>query len=178
MTAKRRSIFPVIPNPLAIFRRQKTERVIPDSPEPLSVVFPEIEDIEDVCYPLARSKFQDPDYIMPALEYHDKSKLEAALGAVKNSYYETLPEIAAALIYYMIKNHPFKDGNKRMGIIALYAFLASNDYMARKPVSEGTTVKLAEFVAASAANRKEKVIGHVARWVEKHFEYKPLLLDT
>jgi death-on-curing protein len=35
---------------------------------------------------------------------------------------------AAALLWSIVKNHPFTDGNKRMGLVAIHIFLLMNGY--------------------------------------------------
>jgi death-on-curing protein len=41
--------------------------------------------------------------------------------------YPTLEAMAAHLAFSLIKNHPFLDGNKRIGILAMMVFLDIND---------------------------------------------------
>lgn len=36
-------------------------------------------------------------------------------------------EMAAAYLFHLVQNHPFFDGNKRVGAVAAYVFLALND---------------------------------------------------
>lgn len=36
-------------------------------------------------------------------------------------------EMAAAYLFHIVQNHPFFDGNKRVGAVAAYVFLALND---------------------------------------------------
>ena len=38
-----------------------------------------------------------------------------------------LCEMAAAYLFHIVQNHPFLDGNKRVGTAAAYVFLALND---------------------------------------------------
>lgn len=51
---------------------------------------------------------------------------DAAVQAVKNSYYETLAEIAASYAVYIVQGHTFLDGNKRTGAAAMLTFLEAN----------------------------------------------------
>jgi len=44
-----------------------------------------------------------------------------------NDLYPTLIDKAAHFVYSLIKNHPFIDGNKRIGVTAMIAFLKSNN---------------------------------------------------
>ncbi|MCL1833497.1 MAG: type II toxin-antitoxin system death-on-curing family toxin [Leptospirales bacterium] len=43
-----------------------------------------------------------------------------------NDLYATLIDKAAHLLFSLIKNHPFFDGNKRIGVTAMIVFLKSN----------------------------------------------------
>lgn len=57
--------------------------------------------------------------------------LESALAAPFQSFGETelypsLPQKAARLCFGLVKNHPFVDGNKRIGAHAMLVFLAVN----------------------------------------------------
>jgi death on curing protein len=52
--------------------------------------------------------------------------VEAAVQSVNNSYYESVPEIAAAYAVYIVQGHVFMDGNKRSGWAALSTFLEAN----------------------------------------------------
>jgi death-on-curing protein len=53
--------------------------------------------------------------------------VEAAVQAVRNSYYESLEELSAAYAVYIVQSHVFMDGNKRTGYAAMLVFLAYND---------------------------------------------------
>lgn len=50
--------------------------------------------------------------------------------------YPTLVEKAAALGFSLIKNHPFVDGNKRVGHAALETYLVLNGYEIAAAVDE------------------------------------------
>ena len=52
--------------------------------------------------------------------------VDAAAQAVKNSYYETLEELAAAYAVYIVQGNVFGDGNKRTGAAAMLTFLRAN----------------------------------------------------
>jgi death on curing protein len=51
---------------------------------------------------------------------------DAAVQAVKNSYYDTAEELAAAYAVYIVQGHVFADGNKRTGVAAMLTFLQAN----------------------------------------------------
>jgi death-on-curing protein len=61
----------------------------------------------------------------------DLGLLESALAAPRATFgggflHGTLPEMAAAYLYHLVRNHPFLDGNKRTGLAATIAFLGLN----------------------------------------------------
>jgi death on curing protein len=56
----------------------------------------------------------------------DQGLLEAALFRPQTGYYPDVIAEAAALWESLTQNHPFVDGNKRMGFAAAYVFLAIN----------------------------------------------------
>jgi death-on-curing protein len=61
----------------------------------------------------------------------DEHLLDSALNAPFQTFggqdlYQTLEEKAAQLAFSLIHNHPFQDGNKRIGIAVMAAFLKSN----------------------------------------------------
>lgn len=61
----------------------------------------------------------------------DRGLLESALGATQatvfgESVFADLVEVAAAYLFYLCKNHPFIDGNKRVGMTSAIVFLRLN----------------------------------------------------
>lgn len=69
----------------------------------------------------------------PGYRVVNMGKLESSLTQpfqiIGNSeLYPTLLDKASILYYLCIKNHPFEDGNKRMGIFSLLLFLYKNGY--------------------------------------------------
>ena len=61
----------------------------------------------------------------------DEGLLESALNTPfqtfdKEELYKTIPAKAAKLCYFIINNHAFVDGNKRIGILTMLVFLEMN----------------------------------------------------
>jgi death-on-curing protein len=75
--------------------------------------------------------------------------------------YPTIADKAAALGYSLIQNHPFVDGNKRIGHAAMEIFLILNGYELRAPVDEQETLILN---IASGMVRRETL----ATWIQNH----------
>jgi len=78
----------------------------------------------------------------------------------KKELYSTIVDKAANLLYLIIKDHPFTDGNKRTASFLFVYFLDKNDYLYResgeKKINDSGLVALALLVAES--NPKEKDI--------------------
>lgn len=75
--------------------------------------------------------------------------------------YPTLEEKAAALGFSLVGNHPFVDGNKRVGHAAVETFLVLNGYELAAAVDEQEQVILQ--LAAGAIGRAEFL-----EWVRAH----------
>ena len=61
----------------------------------------------------------------------DRGLLESAIGAAQatafgQSVFADLVEIAAAYLFYLCRNHPFIDGNKRVGMTSAIVYLRLN----------------------------------------------------
>jgi death-on-curing protein len=58
----------------------------------------------------------------------NQGSLEAAVFRPQTGYYNDLSEEAAALLESLVNNHPFIDGNKRVGFAAMHTFLLLNGF--------------------------------------------------
>jgi death-on-curing protein len=58
----------------------------------------------------------------------NQGALEAAVFRPQTGYYNDLSEEAAALLESLVNNHPFVDGNKRVGFAAMHTFLLMNGF--------------------------------------------------
>ena len=77
--------------------------------------------------------------------------------------YSSLHEKAAALAFSLIQNHPFVDGNKRIGHAAMEVTLLLNGFEIQAGVDEQEQLILG--VASS-----EISCGKLTRWLEQHLE--------
>jgi prophage maintenance system killer protein len=93
--------------------------------------------------------------------------LDALLGNLDQSVfgepaYPTVETKAAHLLYFVIKNHPFADGNKRSGAFLFVDFLARNgrlmDGNDQPVINDIGLAALALLVAESAPDQKETLI--------------------
>jgi len=80
--------------------------------------------------------------------------------------YPTIPEKAAHLLYFLVKDHPFVDGNKRIGAALFLRFLEKNGLLYRidgsPRLSEEALVALTLLVAESPPREKEALVRLIA----------------
>ena len=83
--------------------------------------------------------------------------------------YPSIEEQAAHLLYFIIKNHPFSDGNKRIGAFLFIWFLDKNKHRFKKSgelkINDNALVALALLVAQSNPAEKELMIKLITRFV-------------
>lgn len=72
--------------------------------------------------------------------------------------YESAEEKAAHLLYFMVKDHPFVDGNKRSGAYAFVWFLRQANILDVSRFSPAALTAITVLVAESNSQHKEKVI--------------------
>ena len=75
--------------------------------------------------------------------------------------YPTIEEKAAHLLYFVVKNHPFNDGNKRSGAFSFIWFLQKAGYPFHDKISPETLTVITILIAESNPADKEKMIGIV-----------------
>lgn len=92
---------------------------------------------------------------------------KGTLGNIVQSFggqyvYPSIEEQAAHLLYFIIKNHPFSDGNKRIGAFIFIWFLEKNKHRFKKngevKINDNALVALALLVAQSDPSEKELMI--------------------
>lgn len=62
-------------------------------------------------------------------------------------------EIAAAYLFYLCRNHPFVDGNKRVALATCLVFLSANDLLPNEDLDGDAWEALTLDVAASRLDR-------------------------
>lgn len=79
--------------------------------------------------------------------------------------YESLEEKAAHLLYFMIKNHPFVEGNKRSGAFAFVWFLTKNKIKGLKNINSAALASLTLLVAGSNPKDKDLMIALITQFL-------------
>ncbi|MEK9184359.1 MAG: virulence protein RhuM/Fic/DOC family protein [Patescibacteria group bacterium] len=94
--------------------------------------------------------------------------IEGIVGNVMQSLggkavYPTVEEKAAHLLYFMVKNHPFVDGNKRSGAFAFVWFLRKTKVKAMRNMNPGALTALTLLIAESDPQKKDQMVALVTR---------------
>ncbi|MEI6314241.1 MAG: virulence protein RhuM/Fic/DOC family protein [Syntrophus sp. (in: bacteria)] len=104
--------------------------------------------------------------------------LKGALGAVMQTFggrdvYPGIEEKAANLLYFLIKDHPFVDGNKRIGAALFLWFLEKNEALYRpdgiKRIADTALVAMTLLIAESKPAEKDlltRVLINLINWRE------------
>ena len=81
--------------------------------------------------------------------------------------YPSAEEKAAHLLYFMVKNHPFVDGNKRSGAFAFIWFLRQANILDVSRLTPAALTALTILVAGSNPKDKDKVVGLVLNLIAR-----------
>jgi prophage maintenance system killer protein len=101
----------------------------------------------------------------------NKDAVSGIVGNVFQSFaqqdvYPSIEEKAANLLYFIVKNHPFIDGNKRCGAFSFVWFLKRAGELSAGFTPEALTA-LTLLVAESSPKDKEKLIGVILLLLKK-----------
>ena len=88
-----------------------------------------------------------------------ESALSRPINLFNYSPNATIWEMAASLGYGIINNHPFVDGNKRTGFMAIEMFIYFNKHLFRPDKAEAVAI-----ILSVAAGEMEE--DQLARWIE------------
>ncbi len=102
-------------------------------------------------------------------------EFEGILRAIYQSFggeevYPTVAEKAANLLYFIIKDHPFFDGNKRIASLLFIVFLTMNEFGLKKngeaKISDRALVALTLMIAESEPREKGLIVAVVCKLLE------------
>ena len=102
----------------------------------------------------------------------NQGSVAGIVGNVMQSFggqavYPTIEEKAAHLLYFIIKNHHFADGNKRSGAYAFVWFLQKAKLLDRNKLTPPALTALTLLIAESAPKHKERMVNLVLRLLKK-----------
>lgn len=98
--------------------------------------------------------------------------LAGIIGNVMQSFggkavYPSAEEKAAHLLYFIVKNHPFADGNKRSGAYAFVWFLQRAKILDRSKITPAALTALTLFIAESDPKEKGRMVKLVLQLLKK-----------
>lgn len=101
-----------------------------------------------------------------------KDSISGIIGNVMQSFggeelYPSIEEKAANLLYFIVKNHPFVDGNKRSGAYSFIWFLRHAKALDLTRITPPALTAITLLIAESSPKDKEKMIGLVCTLLAK-----------
>jgi len=101
-----------------------------------------------------------------------KGSVAGIVGNVMQTFegrelYESAEEKAAHLLYFMVKNHPFTDGNKRSGAFAFIWFLKQTNILDVTKLTPPALTALTILVASSDPKDKNKVVALILNLIAR-----------
>ena len=103
-------------------------------------------------------------------------KLQSTLGSIDQTFdrkflYQSVEEKAANLLYLLIKDHPFVDGNKRIGSLLFLMYLIENHIFynrrGERKINDTALVALALLIAQSRPQQKDVMVKLVVNLINK-----------
>ena len=100
----------------------------------------------------------------------------SALGAIYQTFdgkdvYPSIEEKAANLLYFIVKNHAFSDGNKRIAAAVFICFLARNNILYRqdgsKRLADNALVALTLLIAESRPEEKATIVKVIVNLINR-----------
>ncbi|MBU1084308.1 MAG: Fic family protein [Candidatus Omnitrophota bacterium] len=126
--------------------------------------------VERMIFSLTRKhlSFNEP---IPDFGTRYSNVLESCLAApfitfAGKDLYPTDLKKMSALFYLMIKNHPFKNGNKRIAMTTLFYALAENKKWLKADIK--VLYNFALWVAESPSDAKEEMMDYTEKFLKKH----------
>jgi death-on-curing protein len=95
----------------------------------------------------------------------DENALESALARPRQKWNSLdrndLAILAAAYAFALVQNHPYRDGNKRIGLLAMVTFLGVNGHEFSATEADVVT----EILALADGKVSEEAL---AKWIRQH----------
>jgi death on curing protein len=95
----------------------------------------------------------------------DETALESALARPRQKWHYAekvdVAVLAAAYGFGLVKNHPYRDGNKRIGFLSIVTFLGMNDHDL-----DATDAEVISEMVALADGRVSEA--ELADWIRRH----------
>jgi prophage maintenance system killer protein len=106
----------------------------------------------------------------------NRGTLEGIIGNVMQSFngnelYKSNEEKAANLLYFIVKDHPFTDGNKRSGAFVFVWLLKQSGILDTQKLTPSALTALTILVAESNPSYKDKIIKLILNLISKGNKY-------
>ncbi len=122
--------------------------------------YPSLEDYQKIINQML-AEFDSDVFGKEKDKSFQSSVAQIAKGFGEDDFYPTLEEKAAMLLYLVVKNHSFVDGNKRIAAACFLKFLKQNNMLfntQQQPIiSNNTLATLTLFIASSKPDEMETV---------------------
>jgi len=129
-----------------------------------------LSDVEYLAFRLAKEhlSFDEP---IPDFSTRFPNILESCVLTPFQTFsgkalYPSLVAKASVLLYLLIKNHPFQNGNKRIAITTLLVFLLFNGKWIRVNTQE--LYNFTVWVAQSPSSFKDQVVDAIQKFIRRH----------
>ncbi|WP_057936251.1 RhuM family protein [Algoriphagus resistens] len=122
--------------------------------------YPELAHYQEVIASM-RSDFESGVFGKEKDGSFESAIAQISKGFGEEDFYPTLEEKASTLLYLIVKNHGFVDGNKRIAAACFLLFLQSNDLLHNKEgisiISNDALASLTLFIASSKPEEMDTV---------------------
>ena len=122
--------------------------------------YPSLEDYQKLIYQML-AEFDSDVFGKEKDNSFQSSVAQITKGFEASDFYPTLEEKAAMLLYLIVKNHSFVDGNKRIAAACFLKFLQQNRMLFNSQqlpiISNDTLASLTLFIASSKPKEMETV---------------------
>ncbi|MDQ1086702.1 MULTISPECIES: virulence protein RhuM/Fic/DOC family protein [unclassified Siphonobacter] len=123
-------------------------------------VYPDLKDYFQVIDAM-RTDFESAIFGKEKDQGFQSATLQIAQGFGETDFYPSIEEKAATLLYLIVKNHAFVDGNKRIAAACFLLFLNENEMLYTKNgftlISNEALASLTLFIASSKPEEMETV---------------------
>ncbi|WP_082215254.1 virulence protein RhuM/Fic/DOC family protein [Dyadobacter psychrophilus] len=123
-------------------------------------IYPELADYEQIVE-IMKADFDSDVFGKEKDGSFQSAVIQISKGFGDNDFYPSIEEKAATLLYLIIKNHGFVDGNKRIAAACFLLFLERNSLLESRSgepiISNEALASLALFAAASKPEEMETV---------------------
>jgi prophage maintenance system killer protein len=125
-----------------------------------AATYPSLEDYQELINHML-TEFDSDVFGKEKDKSFESSVAQIGKGFEKDDFYATIEEKATMLLYFVVKNHSFVDGNKRIAAACFLKFLQQNNMLFNSDnqpiISNDTLASLTLFIASSKPEEMQTV---------------------